>query len=234
VYRYDGQTFTNFTEMHGLASDQVVSIFEDTAGNLWFATERGASRYDGKRFTNFTAEDGLSDDEVADVTQDEGGDLWFGTRGGLNRFDGRTFTEVANPEGESFRNVRSLTVDRVGNLWIGSEDGLTRYDGQSLTRVSTLFTGYVFEDRTGTLWVSASVALLDRDPRGIMALYRYDETGLTLVATSGAVFGIESDAAGNIWFGTLEGPRKHDGETITTFTEEVGSFSPTAAPDGRR
>jgi hypothetical protein len=88
--------------------------------------------------------------------------------------------------------------------------------------------------RIAVLWVSASVALLDRVPRGIMALYRYDETGLTLIATSGEVFGIESDRAGNIWFGTLEGPRKHDGETITTFTEEVGSFSPTAAPDGRR
>src|SRR5688500_14800353 len=41
VYRYDGKTFTNFTEKDGLSNNAVFTILEDSAGKLWFGTADG-------------------------------------------------------------------------------------------------------------------------------------------------------------------------------------------------
>jgi ligand-binding sensor domain-containing protein len=52
VSRYDGETFTHFTEKEGLSNNSVWSILEDSKGNLWFGTwGGGVSRYDGETFT---------------------------------------------------------------------------------------------------------------------------------------------------------------------------------------
>lgn len=92
--RYDGKTFTTFTEHAGLANKGMYSILEDSRGNLWFTTEQdGVWRYDGKAFRNFTVKDGLVNNSVWTVLEDQNGNLWFGTRDfGLSRFDGKTFT----------------------------------------------------------------------------------------------------------------------------------------------
>ena len=57
VYRYDGKSFSNFTEKDGLSSNNVWSVLEDKTGNLWFGTRNvGLCRYDGKSFTDFSGE----------------------------------------------------------------------------------------------------------------------------------------------------------------------------------
>ncbi len=58
VYRYDGQSFTSFTEKDGLAGNMVTRTIEDKKGHLWFGGA-GLSRYDGKTFTRFTTKDGI-------------------------------------------------------------------------------------------------------------------------------------------------------------------------------
>ncbi len=52
VYRYDGNSFTNFTEKDGLQNNKVLSILEDNDGNIWLGTDEGVCRYDGRTFTN--------------------------------------------------------------------------------------------------------------------------------------------------------------------------------------
>ena len=54
VYRYDGKSFTNFTEKDGLNGNDVSCIYQDEKGKLWFGTEVGICYYDGKIFTNFS------------------------------------------------------------------------------------------------------------------------------------------------------------------------------------
>lgn len=95
--RYDGKSFTSFTENAGLANKGMYSILEDKSGNLWFTTEKdGVWRYDGKSFKNFTTNDGLANNSVFSVLEDKSGNLWFGTRGfGLSRYDGKTFTNFS-------------------------------------------------------------------------------------------------------------------------------------------
>ena len=91
VYRYDGKSFTTFTEEDGLSGDMVARIIEDKKGNLWFGGA-GLSRYDGKSFTRFTTKDGLANLGVWSILEDKSGNLWVGTREtGLYLFDGKAF-----------------------------------------------------------------------------------------------------------------------------------------------
>jgi ligand-binding sensor domain-containing protein len=44
VSKYDGQSFTHYTEKEGLSNNYVLSILEDQSGNLWFGTNGGGVR----------------------------------------------------------------------------------------------------------------------------------------------------------------------------------------------
>jgi ligand-binding sensor domain-containing protein len=96
--RYDGKSFTSFTEKEGFVSYGIYSIIEDRKGNMWFTTEKnGVWRYDGKTFKNFTEKDGLVNNSVWFVLEDKIGNLWFGTRGfGLSQYDGKIFTTFSD------------------------------------------------------------------------------------------------------------------------------------------
>jgi ligand-binding sensor domain-containing protein len=61
VYRFDPKAekegrnaFTNFTTKDGLATNGVLSIFEDASGSLWFSTWEGVTGYDGSSFFSIT------------------------------------------------------------------------------------------------------------------------------------------------------------------------------------
>ena len=128
VYHYYGKSFQHFTTKEGLAHNRVGKIYEDKAGNIWFATGGGASRYDGKSFRNFTTKEGLSNNDLTTIMEDKTGKLWFGTRGEPCFYDGKTFTVFKNEDGKAFNNVWSIIEDKNGSIWFGDVDGLWRYD----------------------------------------------------------------------------------------------------------
>jgi len=215
LYRYDGKSFTLFTTNEGLASNSILCMFEDKAGYLWFGTQAGVSRYDGKTFTNFSKQEGLNGD-INSIVQDKTGKLWFGMRygilGDLMVYDGTTFTPFKKNNGLPFTNIRSMLIDKAENIWIGGQDGLLKYDGKSVHPISTNFIGYIYQDRTGNIWLS------EEEPKG-WVLNRFNGKSSSKIASRSMVFGIEQDAIGNIWFGSLDGVSKYDGKSITNFTD---------------
>ena len=44
VCRYDGKSFTNFTEKEGLSNNAVLNMMQDVDGNIWFGTRKGLSK----------------------------------------------------------------------------------------------------------------------------------------------------------------------------------------------
>jgi len=106
VYRYDGKTFTNFTEKIGIKHDTLIAFIEDRAGNFWFGAasdnmlhggKGGVYRYDGHAIRKFTTKDGLSHNCVFWIFEDRKRNIWFGTRNtGLCRYDGRSFTDYTD------------------------------------------------------------------------------------------------------------------------------------------
>jgi ligand-binding sensor domain-containing protein len=98
--RYDGKTFTSYSESEGFVSYGITTILEDKKGNIWLGTDKnGVFSYDGKTFKNYTTADGLTNNSVRSILEDKDGNLWFGTRWfGLSRYDGKTFTTFSQYE----------------------------------------------------------------------------------------------------------------------------------------
>ena len=96
--RYDGKTFTNYPEIKGLGENDIYTIYEDKAGNIWIgAVGVGAYRYDGSTFTLFKETDRndlIYNFGVQAILEDKNGTLWFGFSGGLFRFNGTSFVHV--------------------------------------------------------------------------------------------------------------------------------------------
>ncbi|SMD45710.1 Two component regulator propeller [Aquiflexum balticum DSM 16537] len=230
VFYYDGKNFKNFSTKDGLLNNDIGRIYEDKAGNIWFGVFGGASMYDGKSFRNYIIDEKeMREDltgkifserplyEVNSIIEDKTGKLWFATRGNTFVFDGKSFTSVTHL-GKPFNNIRSIIEDQKGNIWLGGNDGLWRFNGSTFTNIAKEFVGYIHEDKKGNIWTSSKTT---KD----WALLRYNEKSLlnkiavvpeVIKANEGMVFGILEANDGSIWFGTLNGLLKYDGNTVST------------------
>jgi ligand-binding sensor domain-containing protein/serine phosphatase RsbU (regulator of sigma subunit) len=212
VCRYDGKSFTNFTEKEGLSNNFVWSILEDKTGNLWFGTDGGGvSRYDGKSFTNFTEKEGLSNNVVGSILEDKTGNLWFGTNGGgVCRYDGKSFTNFTEKEGLSNNVVWSILEDKTGNLWFGTISGVCRYDGNCVDDIIH-----------GTNLYQHTEQDLKKNKKDLVKSFTNftEKEGLS----NNVVNAILEDKTGNLWFGTNGGGVcRYDGKSFTNFTEKEG------------
>ena len=188
-------------------------------------------------FQHITSRDGLPVNDVATIFQDSHGFIWIGTANGLSRYDGYTFTTFRHnqndPNSLSHNHVRTIIEDDEGMLWIGTENGgLNRFDPQT-----EIFTTYQHEpgnptslahntifssmvDNQGNLWLGSL-------PQG--GLNRFDPTTgefanymhLTSDIPHGAIWDIEEDDSGLIWFITDRQLANFDPatETFTAFPE---------------
>lgn len=180
VYRYDGRSFTNFSEQDGLCSNHVTAIIEDDAGKLWFGTPDGLCSYDRKTFkhvpipwsdTSSTWLDKVypvvNPNEVGCMLQDKNGNFWIGTNGaGAYRFDGKTFTSFLSDRGMKYEDglphniISSVIEDVAGNIWFTSRShaGLSRFDGETFTHfapkdgLSDDMYNTSFQDSVGNIW----------------------------------------------------------------------------------
>lgn len=245
VYYYDGKSFQNFTTKEGLLNNEIVCIYEDKIGTIWFGANGGVSRYDGKSFRNYLMNgDSFMEDrtgisisnqrpmnEINSIIEDKTGKFWFGTRGNTFVYDGKTFTTLTH-NGTPFGNVRSIIEDTKGTIWLGGSSGLWRYDGSIFTNFTQNFVGYIYEDKNGNIWTSSQIA---KDGR--WTLSRYDEKSLSTSLyinspfikptvteikskyedNKGMIFGILEASDETIWFGALDGVHRYDGKTITHF-----------------
>ncbi len=232
VFRYDGKSFQNFTTTQGLVNNEILCIYEDNSGIIWFGANGGLSRYDGTSFRNYKMiGDSMNEDrtgipfpnftrpphEVNSIIEDKSGQFWFGTRDKTFVYDGKTFTPVTH-NGEPFTNVRTIIEDQRGNIWLGGNDGLWRYDGSTFVNITENFVGYIYENKKGNIWTSSEAA------QG-WVLSRYDEKSLSNKKPTATeinpkegrmLFGILEDKDGNIWFGA-DGAYRYDGTTLTEF-----------------
>jgi ligand-binding sensor domain-containing protein len=86
--RFDGKSWTTYTDLNGLPGNFVSDIRVDADGSVWVATEGGIARFKDGRWEDFTSREGLIDDAVFAVSIDGAGMKWFGTLSGISRLDG--------------------------------------------------------------------------------------------------------------------------------------------------
>ena len=154
------------TEADGLVSNTVLTVFEDSHGNIWFGTTDGLTRYDGKNFQTFTTEDGLARNTIGLIFQDRQGMLWFAD-GVLSHFLERgksmDLSWMETPLSElDITPYDEIPTGMRKSIPLG---GVSRYDGQTF-KIFTTADGLprntikdIFEDETGTLWFATGAGV---------------------------------------------------------------------------
>ena len=86
----------HLSESAGLPSSTVYSLFQDSKGYVWMATDKGVVRYDGFEIEVFSVRDGLADDENFSIVEDSLGRIWFGAYNGQPSFyqEGRFYNQA--------------------------------------------------------------------------------------------------------------------------------------------
>jgi ligand-binding sensor domain-containing protein len=250
VYRYDGQSFANFTTKDGLSSNTVWSILEDKAGNIWIGTNAGLCRYSGKNITrvSMTVSNNIlftntvnttSKNEVFSIMQAKNGTLWFGTTDGVYYYNGKSFTRfldnfsIINGNGLSLKSVQCMLEDKNGNIWFGSGpmafEGICLYNGKILTNFKPKNEGWIrniIESKNGTiLFATRHIGVYIYDGKTFLPFTKPTEIANDLLNT------ILEDKAGNIWYASdyakdinddMGGVWKFDRKTFVRFTKKEG------------
>jgi len=217
--------FSSYSKLQGLRHDQVRGLIQDKSGNLWLATDDGATRYDGKYFSRYSTEQGLKNDLVLSVHQDRNENIWFGTYGGgVSKYDGRYLHNYTAKEGLANNIVNCIFEDSDGNLWIGTGGGVSKFDGVFFTNYTTSEglchndIRSIAEDKTGKVWIGSSgggVSVFD----GESFLNFSTEQGFV----HGKVNSLYKDSRGNMWIGfSSKGVIKYDGLNYFWYSKSEG------------
>ena len=195
-----------------LADDDVYTLQEDAAGNLWVATFRGLSHVNLQppRFKPYRTAGGVRPVLTLYEAPSEPGTIWLAPkRGGIQRWDRRT-KEVTDrwfeaPE-DQLNLVFAFLEDHAGRLWVGS-DTTALYQLDRTTGIASpyplgvaaqapVYQIYEAPSRPGLIWVAT-------DGQGL----------LTLDAATGRVgrrYAMDEDLpyrlSGNVVWALLEDP----------------------------
>ena len=176
-----GRTFVGYSSGRFVAFDDprlratLASVGEDSAGNLWLATQAaGLVRMARHGFTTFRESDGPGP-SVSSVFENRAGELVAVAQGWrINRFNGERFDTVAVNMPPAVRragwrgNLKAIE-DRRGDWWFATGAGLVRFSGirrlhDLATAVPTVYTtkdglvqdniNRLFEDSRGDIWIA--------------------------------------------------------------------------------
>ena len=242
ISKYDPKLdkFTNFrhdeTNPQSLASNNVWSLFADSKGFIWSATDNGVSILNPKTgtFTNYQHDpkrsESLSNNMVSRIREDAQGIYWISTYGGgLNRFDPKTNKfksfkhNSEDPQSLSNDNLWGVFIDRKQRIWIASEKGLNRFQPETETFVSyqhdksdsqglsSNTITIIYEDNNGSLWLGTFGGGLNWfDPdKETFAHFRHDSKN-PFSLSNDIIMGICEDKDGAIWVATYGGIDKYD------------------------
>jgi signal transduction histidine kinase/ligand-binding sensor domain-containing protein/DNA-binding response OmpR family regulator len=213
----------------GLSQSNVISIFRDSRGFMWFGTRDGLNKYDGYRITVYKNEisnpESISNNTINDIVEDKDGNLWIATSKGLNKFDRaretfvKFFHDASNENSLSSNMLNCLVLDKQQNLWIGTEGygfdhfntsdkKITHFKHQtdSENSLSNNIVKEMFEDHEGNLWIAtdeAGVSLFN-PVKNSFTNYQHNPSDSTSISHN-RVWETFEDSKHRIWVGTMGG-----------------------------
>lgn len=132
VKRSQAQTypFSNYKVENGLSQEQILSVFQNDDGVMWFGTNGGGiTKYDGHSYEYITDKDGLADNVVYCIAKDKKGRILIGTYNGLTVYDPQKkpnkFKNYTIKNGLSDNPIFSILFDDNGIALLGTGRGIS-------------------------------------------------------------------------------------------------------------
>ncbi|MCP4726747.1 MAG: response regulator [bacterium] len=208
-------------------NDEMLTVFADSKGMIWYSTERGdLSRYDDQQdsFKHYRTRNGLSGElknaNIRIIFENNNGIVWVGTDNGLLRYN-RSEDRFINASPENFSGIRisSICEDYQGRLWIGTiGNGIMIYFPESGTCTTnnegdgrSLLAGdrdiwVLYKDRTGVIWTGSYTSGLGKYVTNNETINHYfHNPNDPNTIGSDKVWSFHEDADRILWIGTNYG-----------------------------
>ena len=221
LIEFDGRVFYRFTTRQGLPSG-MMSVAEDTAGNLWIGAATALIRFDRLGLTSYGEADGFHSASVQAIVEAKDGTLYFADGDFyLNHYDGKSFKAkhpALAPHARFIWTSRYAFLDSRNEWWILTNERLYRFSGSDFGRPLASYTSrdglkadvmfQIFEDRRGDIWVSVQPA--NGDNNGLARFERSKNRFHTFTEDDGfpagkSVSSFAEDNHGALWVGFYEG-----------------------------
>jgi len=126
LFKFNGTTFQQFTQVDSLPDNNVTAIAEDSLGRIWTGHKNGSiGIVDHDKITKFIPAEGLPSEEISDLLFDRRGNLWFSTlNDGLYYFTQDRLYRLDKENGLPDLFIYDLDEDDAGNIWAGTDGGL--------------------------------------------------------------------------------------------------------------
>jgi signal transduction histidine kinase/ligand-binding sensor domain-containing protein len=215
---------TDFTVENGLPSNVVNAIIQTRNGFLWIGTDAGLVRFNGRRFipVYFRAPEPAPQGIVRALAEGPEGDLWVGTGAGLARiarpalnFLDQSFSVFYHPGAGSSDEISCLRFAPDGSLWIGTNTGLYRFkDGRFIPVLSGVAVNRIEKGSEGHLLIVTQHGFVEWDGTHIV-----EHRGLAkqLSIEADQILDVFQDHKGAMWFCTLAGLARREGNRIERF-----------------
>jgi ligand-binding sensor domain-containing protein len=188
--------------------DKIWAIHQDKKENYWFGSNgNGVFHYDGKQLKLITTKDGLISNTIRAIKEDHLGNIFIGTPKGVSKFDGNTFTSLKPITSNNWKS-------EPNDLWFNCNGNhIYRYDGKNLYELQ----------------------LPKQDLKKAFGIEVKGVPFKNMNNSPYAVYGIDKDKKGNIWFGTVTaGAFRYDGKSFLWFGEKELTALPNGGVPGVR
>jgi len=126
VFRFDGKETVTVSGFNGEKISATRMVFEDSEGDLLFATDEGIGFLDGDTVRKLEVFDRLDTKNFRVINKDLAGRFWFGSYGGgiLIYEPGGIIRTITTENGLLDDTVSQIEFDRLGNVWLAGNLGV--------------------------------------------------------------------------------------------------------------
>lgn len=197
---------------HGLPSNDLTTVFQDSYGFLWIGSYEGVFRWDGYQFKKFSHDDqdtsSISNNIIYSIYEDSKKRLWIATIDGLDLYDRTTdgFIRCNIKEKGDKIPVNGIKEDSSGKLWLGTSSGLCLYDHD--TKKSEWYVDDTFDtifclslDSEGNVWTGTFNGGVKKFSQRTKSFQRFLSAGNVNTRN---VRSILVDRSDKVWVGTFD------------------------------
>lgn len=190
--------FVFYGSDQGLPQEDIMCIFQDNQGYIWFGTHSGAVKFNGRSMVTYCGENGLQNNIVFDITQDYSQRIYFATLNGISCMDenGKFHTFF---EGIPFKHI---CVDKNGNKYFYGDKGLYYMNKDNTSKIQMSSKIPALPSIINSVAVNKAGRIFIAAPDGLYSCSTDRELKKLCTKNCYTVF---VDEEANIWLSTSDG-----------------------------